>query len=115
MPGSLHPEAVFAHNFVTGTCRLADAHRHWDHGMMDGEGAHRAARDLLMAVVHVCADRNSRWTVKPTLAAARTHGAQSPRQWLSGARTPPALGKPIPTPDDQRGAFNSDASKDLQG
>jgi len=53
--------------------------------------------------------------VKPTLAAARTHGAQSRRQWLSGARTPQALGKPIPTPDDQRGAFNSDASKDLQG
>ena len=50
---SLHPEAVFAHNFVD-TQVLADAlmrigEHVADHGMI-GEGDHRAARDLLMAV-----------------------------------------------------------------
>jgi len=48
-----HPEAVFAHNFVD-TQVLADAllrigERVADHGMQ-GEGDHRAARDLLMAI-----------------------------------------------------------------
>lgn len=48
-----HPEAVFAHNFVD-TQVLADSLMRIgeyvaDHGM-EGEGDHRAARDLLMAV-----------------------------------------------------------------
>jgi predicted RecB family nuclease len=50
----LHPEAVFAHNFVD-TQVLADSLMRIgeyvaDHGM-EGEGDHRAARDLLMAIV----------------------------------------------------------------
>ncbi|MEA2855404.1 MAG: hypothetical protein QOE02_5471 [Rhodospirillaceae bacterium] len=50
---SLHPEAVFAHNFVD-TQVLADSLMRIgeyvaDHGM-DGEGDHCAARDLLQAV-----------------------------------------------------------------
>jgi uncharacterized protein len=50
---SLHPEAVFAHNFVD-TQVLADSlmriGEHVAHHGMIGEGDHRAARDLLMAV-----------------------------------------------------------------
>jgi predicted RecB family nuclease len=51
---SFHPEAVFTHNFVD-TQVLADSLMRIgeyvaDHGM-EGEGEHRAARDLLMAVV----------------------------------------------------------------
>ena len=49
----LHPEAVFAHNFVD-TQVLADSLMRIgeyvsEHGM-EGEGKHRAARDLLMAI-----------------------------------------------------------------
>ena len=69
----LHPEAVFAHNFVD-TQVLADSlmrigHYVADHGM-EGEGAHRAARDLLMAVAPRLRGQPLQLDGEATLAAA---------------------------------------------
>jgi uncharacterized protein len=70
---SLHPEAVFAHNFVD-TQVLADSLMRIgeyvaDHGM-DGEGDHRAARDLLMAVAPRLRGQALQAEGEATLAAA---------------------------------------------
>ena len=69
----LHPEAVFAHNFVD-TQVLADSlmrigYYVADHGM-EGEGAHRAARDLLMAVAPRLRGQALQLDGEATLAAA---------------------------------------------
>jgi predicted RecB family nuclease len=70
---SLHPEAVFAHNFVD-TQVLADSLMRIgeyvaDHGM-DGEGDHRAARDLLMTVAPRLLGQELQVDGEATLAAA---------------------------------------------
>src|SRR6202521_2019848 len=70
---SLHPEAVFAHNFVD-TKVLADSlmrigEHVADHGMA-GEGDHRAARDLLMAVAPRLRGQELQVDGEATLAAA---------------------------------------------
>jgi predicted RecB family nuclease len=70
---SLHPEAVFAHNFVD-TQVLADSLMRIgeyvaDHGM-DGEGDHRAARDLLMGVAPRLRGQALQEDGEATLAAA---------------------------------------------
>jgi predicted RecB family nuclease len=69
----LHPEAVFAHNFVD-TQVLADSLMRIgeyaaDHGM-EGEGDHRAARDLLMAVAPRLRGQELQLDGEATLAAA---------------------------------------------
>lgn len=70
---TVHPEAVFAHNFVD-TQVLADSLMRIgeyvaDHGM-DGEGDHRAARDLLMAVAPRLRGQEFQVDGEATLAAA---------------------------------------------
>ncbi|RTM14600.1 MAG: TM0106 family RecB-like putative nuclease [Bradyrhizobiaceae bacterium] len=70
---TLHPEAVFAHNFVD-TQVLADSLMRIgeyvaDHGV-DGEGDHRAARDLLMAVAPRLRGQEFQVDGEATLAAA---------------------------------------------
>jgi predicted RecB family nuclease len=70
---SLHPEAVFAHNFVD-TQVLADSLMRIgeyvaDHGM-DGEGEPRAARDLLMATAPRLRGQELQVDGEATLAAA---------------------------------------------
>lgn len=70
---NLHPEAVFAHSFID-TQLLADALMRLgeyvaDHGM-EGEGEHRAARDLLMTVGPRFRDGELRHHGEPTLSAA---------------------------------------------
>jgi hypothetical protein len=69
----LHPEAVFAHNFID-TQVLADSLMRIgeyvaDHGM-EGEGDHRAARDLLMAVAPRLREQELQLDGEATLAAA---------------------------------------------
>ncbi|SDI24866.1 MULTISPECIES: TM0106 family RecB-like putative nuclease [Bradyrhizobium] len=70
---AVHPEAVFAHNFVD-TQVLADSLMRIgvyvaDHGM-SGEGDHRAARDLLMAVAPRLRGQELQVDGEATLAAA---------------------------------------------
>jgi predicted RecB family nuclease len=70
---SLHPEAVFAHNFVD-TQVLADSLMRIgeyvaEHGM-DGEGDHSAARDLLMATAPRLRGQELQVDGEATLAAA---------------------------------------------
>ena len=69
----LHPEAVFAHNFVD-TQVLADSLMRIgeyvaEHGM-EGEGEHRAARDLLMAVAPRLRGQELQLDGEPALTAA---------------------------------------------
>jgi predicted RecB family nuclease len=69
----LHPEAIFAHNFVK-TQVLADSLMRIgeyvaDHGM-EGEGEHRAARDLLMAVAPRLRGQELQLDGEATLTAA---------------------------------------------
>jgi predicted RecB family nuclease len=69
----IHPEAIFAHNFVD-TQVLADSLMRIgeyvaDHGM-EGEGDHRAARDLLMAVAPRLREQELQLEGEATLAAA---------------------------------------------
>jgi hypothetical protein len=70
---TLHPEAVFVHNFID-TQVLADSLMRIgeyvaDHGMA-GEGDHRAARDLLMAVAPRLRGQDLQVDGEATLAAA---------------------------------------------
>jgi uncharacterized protein len=69
----VHPEAVFAHSFVD-TQFLADSLMRLgeyvaDHGI-EGEGEHRAARDLLMTVAPRFRDGELRHEGEPALSAA---------------------------------------------
>jgi uncharacterized protein len=92
---SLHPEAVFAHNFVD-TQVLADSlfrigEYVADHGI-DGEGDHRAARDLLMTVAPRLRGQALQQDGEATLIAA-TRVALNLDQSVYPVQGPPGAGK----------------------
>ncbi len=92
---SLHPEAVFAHNFVD-TQILADSlfrigEYVADHGI-EGEGNYRAARDLLMTVAPRLRGQALQQDGEATLAAA-TRVALNLDQSVYPVQGPPGAGK----------------------
>jgi predicted RecB family nuclease len=92
---TLHPEAVFAHSYVD-TQVLADSLMRLgeyvaDHGM-EGDGKHRAARDLLMGVAPRLRGQAFQIAGEETLAAA-VRAALNLEQSVLPVQGPPGAGK----------------------